>query len=410
MANGRRLVPGRRDGPDLRIVSATLPGHNAPPGAGDPDLTNARRSVKVAPSGRAHHRLSMPQPLVFEPDPLQLPLPLLILLTVWFFYVGACIGSFMNVVIFRLPLGRSVVSPPSRCPQCGAFIRWHDNLPVLSWLLLRGRCRNCQTPISARYPIVEFLVGLIFMSLAMQAVVRGGPWWLMNVPPRALLHEPWWHLIMAYVYYVLLVCTLICAAYITWDGHRVPARLYGPAWIAGLVVPVVWSEVRPLDLSPADWLAAMLHAWHQGLLGLALGLVLGLIFDRVRDVRTPQGKPLGGIALALTTCGWLLGWRVVLVVTTIGLLIALVGQLLIRRRQEVARAAPLSGIATATTLLVLAGRLVFDRWQFVTSVRTIGLLFGSLLTTIVLALLLRWLRPPLEADPPTPPASDVIFP
>lgn len=74
---------------------------------------------------------------------------------------GAVIGSFLNVVIWRLPRGESVVSPPSACPSCGAQVRPFDNIPILSWLILRGRCRNCGEPISARYPLVEALTAAL---------------------------------------------------------------------------------------------------------------------------------------------------------------------------------------------------------------------------------------------------------
>lgn len=79
----------------------------------------------------------------------------------WGALVGSVVGSFLNVVIARLPLGESVVHPRSRCPRCGAGIAWYDNVPVLSWLLLRARCRRCRAPISARYPLVELLVAVL---------------------------------------------------------------------------------------------------------------------------------------------------------------------------------------------------------------------------------------------------------
>ncbi|MCH7700862.1 MAG: prepilin peptidase, partial [Planctomycetes bacterium] len=80
--------------------------------------------------------------------------------------VGLAVGSFLNVVIYRLPLGQSVMRPTlSHCPACGAGIRWHDNLPVISYLRLGGRCRDCRSGISVRYPIIEMLCGLLFLML-----------------------------------------------------------------------------------------------------------------------------------------------------------------------------------------------------------------------------------------------------
>ncbi len=79
--------------------------------------------------------------------------------------LGLVAGSFDNVVVFRVPEGRSVVSPPSACPKCGARVRAFDNVPVISWAILKGRCRQCRAPISARYPLVELFVGLVFMGI-----------------------------------------------------------------------------------------------------------------------------------------------------------------------------------------------------------------------------------------------------
>src|SRR5512143_3300068 len=81
------------------------------------------------------------------------------------FVFGSMIGSFLNVCIHRLPLGQSIVSPPSHCPHCKYSIPWYLNVPLVPWLLLRGRCRNCRAPISVRYFLVELLTGLLFLGL-----------------------------------------------------------------------------------------------------------------------------------------------------------------------------------------------------------------------------------------------------
>ncbi|HET7321575.1 MAG TPA: prepilin peptidase, partial [Longimicrobiaceae bacterium] len=96
----------------------------------------------------------------------------------WFLWVvaglfGACLGSFLNVCIYRLPEGESVVKPRSRCPECGLQIAWYDNVPVLSWIVLRGRCRGCGMRISVQYPVVELVTGLLWVA----AVARFGLSW-----------------------------------------------------------------------------------------------------------------------------------------------------------------------------------------------------------------------------------------
>ena len=80
----------------------------------------------------------------------------------FFVAVGACVGSFLNVLVYRLPRRESIVHPPSHCPRCGHPIRWYDNVPVIGWIKLRGKCRDCQLPISVRYPCVEGFCALLF--------------------------------------------------------------------------------------------------------------------------------------------------------------------------------------------------------------------------------------------------------
>ena len=87
-----------------------------------------------------------------------------LILSAFSFMMGACISSFLNVVIWRVPRGESIVSPPSHCPKCGAEIRWWQNLPILSWLALRGKCAKCRAPISPRYIIVETIGGVLFLA------------------------------------------------------------------------------------------------------------------------------------------------------------------------------------------------------------------------------------------------------
>ena len=88
---------------------------------------------------------------------------LLYILSFFSFALGACIASFLNVVIWRVPRGESIVSPPSHCPKCNALIKWYQNIPILAWLALRGKCANCKAPISPRYILIELLGGCLFL-------------------------------------------------------------------------------------------------------------------------------------------------------------------------------------------------------------------------------------------------------
>jgi len=164
---------------------------------------------------------------------------------------GLLVGSFLNVVIHRVPLGLSIVHPPSRCPECESKIKPWDNVPVLSYLWLRGRCRNCATPISLRYPAVELATGILFAAVAWRF---GATWW-------TPIH-------------CLFVAALVSAAMIDFDHQIIPdsislgglgvAMLLVPAANASYGVPYVDSLIRS-GLGAAVgagllWLVAFMHA------------------------------------------------------------------------------------------------------------------------------------------------------
>jgi len=148
----------------------------------------------------------------------------------WLGFIGACIGSFLNVVAYRMPLGMSVIWQPSHCPKCEHPIRAYDNVPVLGWLWLKGRCRDCKQPISPRYAIVEFIMGLAFFVLAYVELFSGGAN-LRNGPITAFtgayenVWVPQWKLIGIYAYHGLLMSWLMSLALIIFDGQKIPRKL-----------------------------------------------------------------------------------------------------------------------------------------------------------------------------------------
>ncbi len=169
-----------------------------------------------------------------------------ILLLWWVVAFSASIGSFLNVVVYRMPLGKSLSAKGSHCVWCNTKIRSQDNIPIVGWLLLRGRCFKCRLPISGRYPLVETLTatcGLILFMMTVQINGLGlpqvipyrGNWhfWLMNASPAAS--------IVLYFYFVVLMSTLMAIAWINYDQNRVPVRLI--AWVAGagLLLPLTYK-------------------------------------------------------------------------------------------------------------------------------------------------------------------------
>lgn len=180
---------------------------------------------------------------------------------------GLAIGSFLNVVVWRVPRGESVVSPPSACPRCGHRISPRDNVPVLSWLILRGRCRSCAEPISVRYPLVELFTGLAFAGVTLWAGVS----WALP----------------AYLY---LAAVSIALALIDVDTRRLPDALVKPSYAVGLVLLFVAC------LATSDW--------HR-LLAAAIGGV-GL-FALYFVLAAFGGMGFGDVKLA-GVLGMYLGW------------------------------------------------------------------------------------------------------
>jgi len=179
------------------------------------------------------------------------------------FIYGLAIGSFLNVVVFRLPEGVSIVSPGSHCPGCQAPIRWRDNVPVLSFLLLGGRCRGCHERISLRYPGVELLTGLVFALVTW----RFGAGW-----PAVL--------------YALFAAALIAAALIDFDHQIIPDEISLGGLVAGLVfAPVVWVvavDVPPLEAVADSVQGALLGGgllWSIAFFHARLSVALGRRFE-----------------------------------------------------------------------------------------------------------------------------------
>ncbi len=281
-----------------------------------------------------------------------------VFLAVWLFAIGSCVGSFVNVVALRLPAGLSVARSSSRCPVCLHPIRWYDNVPLLAWLMLRGRCRDCGTWISVRYPLVELLMGLLFLALACGEGLVGGR----NLPApieaphlHRLTPFEYWSL---YGYHCLLLVTLATAALIQGSGERVPRRVFLPALLTGLAVSPVCAWLHPV---PVCHLAAA-PPWFTdssaALWGLLAGIALGLCVWPAS--RTPGCRPAEHWAVwSCAVCGTFLGWQAVAAIVPV---VAAVHLLVVAIARFVARLGPGPWYGYWCGYLTLACLLYIIKW------------------------------------------------
>ncbi len=203
-----------------------------------------------------------------------MPLTLHVLYAATLFVLGTVIGSFLNVVIYRLPLGLSLLRPPSHCPGCGKPVRMRDNVPVLGWLLLRGRCRDCRTRISVRYPAVELANGLLWAAVG---------WKLAGMTAGMGTN------IAVGVLGVAFVSAMLVVFFIDLDHFIIPDVIS----LGGLVVALAAAPLLPvLHRAATDWDFSQWHvfldailgpapAWLRSLSVSATGAAVGLAFSLV---------------------------------------------------------------------------------------------------------------------------------
>jgi leader peptidase (prepilin peptidase)/N-methyltransferase len=196
-----------------------------------------------------------------------------ILFAIFVFIFGLCIGSFLNVCIFRLPAGQSIVRPPSACPGCGNPIRWYDNIPIVSYLMLMGRCRACKTFISLRYPMVELLSG--FFALAVW--IHFGPY------------------IHALVYF-FFIAVLLVVTFIDLDHRIIPDIISLPGIPVGFAASFILPQI----------------SWVESLTGILVGGGALLIVAMGYQLLTGKDGMGGGDIKLLAMIGAFIGWKGVL--------------------------------------------------------------------------------------------------
>lgn len=243
--------------------------------------------------------------------------------TLCFFILGANIGSFLNVVAWRMPRGQSIATGDSRCPGCGAGISRRDNIPILGWLWLGGRCRNCHSAIAGRYPKVEALTGGIFLTYFFLQLISGGatlPLRTINLYRGVLWTVMFakWDLIGLYLFHCFMLASVVAAVLIMHDGFRLPRRLQLVTLAIAAISPQFFPTLLLIPALPAiptghhPMAHPLLATLQFSLAGLMAGVAGGLLFWWISQrTRMPYERilPAGDLLWMFALVGAVVGWQ-----------------------------------------------------------------------------------------------------
>ena len=240
---------------------------------------------------------------------------------IFFFAFGTIVGSFLNVVIHRVPNEESIVFPNSACPKCGKSIKPYDNIPVISWLILGGKCRNCKEKIAARYPLVELMTGFLFLLV----------YWQIGFNPYLPVC-------------LIFVSAMVSLIFIDAEHMILPNVITYPLLIFAILVRILF----PVFLT-ADYFADLKHApvtffagyplWAISLIGALFGALVGggslwLVGELWKRLRGVDAMGLGDVKM-MAAVGALLGWRLTLISIFLGAFSgAIIGVFMIARQKD----------------------------------------------------------------------------
>jgi leader peptidase (prepilin peptidase)/N-methyltransferase len=307
--------------------------------------------------------------------------PILLTVGVGLFAIGTVVGSFLNVCIYRLPWQKSVIWPPSHCPRCYHAIAARDNVPIVSWVLLRGACRDCGDRIALRYPLVEGLVGLLFVALYLIDVVGGS---------RRFAGEIEAHNLAIWAYHAALVALLVAASLIDYDLTIIPDQITVTGMFIAVGLGTLDPAIRP-EPARAD---SALGGLGTGILGLVVGGGLTEVV-RLGGSMALRREAMGfGDVTLMGMIGAFLGWQAAVLTFFIGpffglahavwKLVVYVGKRVSGRKLSSAdREIPFGPyLSMAAVLLVIAWPWLWPRWAR-GYFKEIGFLFWDLARLLI---------------------------
>ena len=263
----------------------------------------------------------------------------------WVFILGSCVGSFLNVVIYRMPAGMDLSRPGSHCPFCETELSIRDNIPILGWLALRGRCRYCHVPISSRYPLIEFAVGVLFLMVLLVETGSNA----VNLPLSdeigsrygaldLIIRQDRWELMGWFIAHTFFLTSVLALCMMALDGHSPPGRLIALGTAGGLIVGIFWPELRPVHLvehlpesidqfrgiewTLPSWLGGSilttgisLSGSLDGFFGAASGLITGWLAGRTISPNRSLALTVNSVFLLTGVfCGWQMTWPLLAIV------------------------------------------------------------------------------------------------
>lgn len=357
------------------------------------------------------------------PSPDQIWLIGAALIGLWLFAIGASVGSFINVVVYRLPAGLNLSSPGSRCPRCLHPIRLQHNVPIIGWMLLRGRCADCQLPISPRYPLVELLLGTIFLLVGGIELIGNG----VNLPrpsaefSRAVLStQEAQALGAAATLHLVLLATLVCAAIIEHDGQVIPKRLAFPVIALAFGVSLVWPAVHPIAalqsvfsspeftrLSP-EIRDSLQSPWLDIILGGFAGvLAVAATMAAIGSRRWLQQRYGGVLTLLWIAVGMVFGWQLVPFL----LFSWAVVQIVVPKQDMSRDLRPILDLTTVVLLSLLMWRIIANYPRLLEPIPyAYPIAYGSLTLIAIGLLFVAARRLPLAYEYPQPVVDEAFLP
>lgn len=236
---------------------------------------------------------------------------------IWVFFLGGTFASFLNVVAWRVPRGRSILGS-SHCPHCNIKLSFKDNIPFVGWLRNTGKCSNCQNPISVRYLMVEIALGAMFLLIAAIVITTGGATLPFRQPDQpshwySLIFDPRFDLIQIVIFHWTMILVLYTLALIELEWLAIPWRVWAVGVFVGLMLLLIWPGLILVDWQFPFASFDVFRILDQAIFvtcGMSAGAVCGWILDRSQFVADQPNSFLFGT----TVVGLFLGWQSVVIV------------------------------------------------------------------------------------------------